>query len=136
VLLIGKSDGADGMVKSLGLSAALSIGLVGVALGQGWTKFDGQYVGQLVLAGIVDGNCMQPPSGALYPLTISGGAVRFKYVPRFDTVLIGKVEPNGNFKAGRRLKNGWVTMTGHIDGHNLTADIVSPSCNYTFKVTN
>jgi hypothetical protein len=29
-----------------------------------------------------------------------------------------------------------VTMTGHIDGHNLTADIVSPSCNYTFKVTN
>ena len=124
------------MLKSLGLGTALSIGLAGIALGQGASRFDGQYVGQLILAGIANGNCMQPPSGALYPLTIAGGEVRFKYVPRFDTVLTGKVESNGTFKAGRRLKNGWVTMTGHIDGHSLTADIVSPSCNYTFKVTN
>jgi hypothetical protein len=134
--LIGKSDGTDGMLKSLGPGVVLSIGLVGVALGQGWTKFDGQYVGELTLAGIVNGNCMQPPSGALYPLTVAGGQIRFKYLPRFDTVLTGKVEPNGNFKAGYRLRHGFVTMTGHIDGRNLTADIVSPSCNYTFKVRN
>jgi hypothetical protein len=134
--LIGNSDGTDGMVKSLGLGMVLSIGLVGVALGQGATKFDGQYVGELVLAGIADGNCMQPPSGASYPLTITGGQIRFKYVPRFDTILTGKVEPNGTFRAGRQLRHGFVTMTGHIEGRNLTADIVSPSCNYTFKVRN
>jgi hypothetical protein len=135
MLLLGKAMGW-GMVRSLAAGMALSIGVAGVALGQGLSRFDGQYVGELVLAGIASGNCMQPPSGALYPLTIAGGQVRFKYVPRFDTVLTGKVEPNGSFTAGRRLKNGWVTMTGHIDGHRLTADIVSPSCNYTFKVAN
>jgi hypothetical protein len=121
------------MVKSLGLSVALSIALAGAASGQGWNRFDGQYVGQLTLAGIVTGNCMQPPSGAIYPLTISGGQVRFKYLPRFDTTLVGKVEPNGNFRAGYKLRHGFVTMTGHIEGRSLTADIVSPSCNYTFK---
>ncbi|HWB51468.1 MAG TPA: hypothetical protein VG651_20325 [Stellaceae bacterium] len=124
------------MPKSLGRGLVLAVALGNAALAQGWTKFDGQYVGELTLAGIVEGNCMRPPSGALYPLTISGGQVHFKYVPRFDTILTGKVDQNGNFKAGRKLRHGFVTMTGHISGQNLTADIVSPSCNYTFKVRN
>ena len=30
----------------------------------------------------------------------------------------------------------FVQMTGHIQGNNLTADIVSASCNYTFQTRN
>lgn len=101
------------------------------------TQYDGQYVGQLTLAGIVSGDCTRPPSGAAYPLTIAGGQVRFKYVPRFDTTLTGTVDRNGNIKAARRLRHGMITMTGKIDAnHNLTAYIVSPSCNYTFQTGN
>jgi hypothetical protein len=29
-----------------------------------------------------------------------------------------------------------VQMTGRIEGNNLIASIVSPSCNYTFKTKN
>jgi hypothetical protein len=35
--------------------------------------------------GVIINDYTQPPLGALYPLTISGGEVRFAYVPRFDT---------------------------------------------------
>jgi hypothetical protein len=31
------------------------------------------------------------------------------------------------------LRKGFVQMTGHIQGNNLTAHIISPSCNYTFQ---
>ena len=125
------------MLKPFTLCCLLALGTAGMAWAQGMSQFDGQYVGQLVLAGIVDGNCMQPPSGALYPLTISGGEVRFKYVPRFDTELTGRIDPSGSFKALGKTKSGVVTMTGHISGYrNLTANIVSPSCQYTFQVTN
>ena len=124
------------MLGRWGLSLLLSTGLGSVALAQGTARFDGQYVGELTLTGIVSGDCTQPPAGSAYPLTISGGQVRFKYVPRFDTTLIGTVDEKGNFKAARRLRQGFVTMTGHIEGNNLTANIVSPSCNYSFQTKN
>jgi hypothetical protein len=121
------------MLKRLGLGVVLGMALGSVAWAQGATRFDGQYVGELTLTRIISGDCTQPPIGSSYPLSISGGQVRFRYVPRFDTILIGSVDANGNIKATRRLKSGLVTMTGHIDGTNLTASIVSPSCNYTFQ---
>jgi hypothetical protein len=117
----------------LGLGLLLGAGLGNVAWAQGSGKFDGQYVGELTLAGIINGNCTQPPPGAAYPLTISGGIVRFKYAPRFDTTLIGAVDGKGNFKASRTLRSGVINMTGHIEGNNLTANIVSPSCIYAFQ---
>ena len=120
----------------IGLATMLGAGLASVAWAQATTKFDGQYVGELTLTGIINGNCTRPPTGALYPLTISGGKVRFKYVPRFDTILSGTVDPGGSFKASRHLRSGYVTMTGQIQGTNLTASIVSPSCNYSFRVKN
>jgi hypothetical protein len=126
-------NGENGMLKWLGLGLLFGAGLGSVAWAQSSARFDGQYVGELTLAGIVNGDCTQPPPGSAYPLTISGGVVRFKYVPRFDTTLTGTVDQNGNIKAARRLKRGYVSMTGHIQGRNLTADIVSPSCNYTFR---
>ncbi|HXO02939.1 MAG TPA: hypothetical protein VN900_12845 [Stellaceae bacterium] len=124
------------MLKWLGLGLLLGAGLGSVAWAQGSAKFDGQYVGELTLTGIISGDCTRPPLGAAYPLTISGGVVRFKYIPRFDTTLIGKIDPNGSFKASRRLKSGFVSMTGRIDGENVTANIVSPSCNYSFQTKN
>jgi hypothetical protein len=124
------------MLGRWGLGFLLSAGLGSVAWAQGTARFDGQYVGELTLTGIVSGDCTQPPAGSAYPLTISGGQVRFKYVPRFDTTLIGTVDEKGNFKAARRLRQGFVTMTGHIEGNNLTATIVSPSCNYSFQTKN
>ena len=123
------------MVRWLGLGILLGAGLGSVAWGQNSAKFDGQYVGELTLTKAIN-DCTQPPQGALYPLTISRGEVRFKYVPRFNTTLTGKVSEDGMFKASARLRRGSVQMTGHIQGNNLTADIVSPSCNYTFQTKN
>jgi hypothetical protein len=114
----------------------LGAALDAVAWAQGSTKFDGQYVGALTLAGIINGDCTPPPTGARYPLSIAGGEVRFKYVPRFDTTLIGKVDANGTFKATARLTHGTASMTGRIQGTDLTAQIVTPSCMYSFSTKN
>jgi len=95
--------------------------------------FDGQYVGQLSLTSVVSGDCTEPPEGALYPFDVSGGIVRFKYVPRFNTVLSGYVHADGTFEATRRLRTGAIVMTGRIDGGSVTAEIRSPSCNYAFS---
>jgi len=118
--------------KRLGLGLLLGAALTHVASAQG-SRFDGQYLGKLTLTKVVAGDCTEPPLGALYPLKISRGQVEFKYVPRFDTILIGNVDEYGNFTAARRLRTGAVSMTGHVSGRNVTAYITSPSCKYTFQ---
>jgi hypothetical protein len=120
------------MLRWLGLGLLLGTGLGSVAWAQGSAKFDGQYMGELTLTKVIN-DCTQPPPGALYPLIISRGEVRFLYVPRFDTTLKGKVGENGIFKATARLRRGFVQMTGRVQGNSLTAYIVSPSCHYTFQ---
>ena len=124
------------MMKWLGLGLLLSTGLGSVAWAQGSAKFDGQYMGELTLTKVINGDCTEPPLGALYSLGISKGEVRFAYVPRFDTMLRGWVGENGIFKASARVRKGFVQMTGRIEGNNLRAKIVSPSCNYTFQTKN
>ena len=124
------------MLRCLGLGLLLGTGLGSVAWAQDLAKFDGQYMGELTLTKEMSGDCTTPPLGALYPLMVSRGDVRFKYVPRFNTTLSGTVDQNGIFKASARLRKGFVQMTGRIQGNNLTASIVSPSCNYTFKTKN
>src|ERR1700740_1915138 len=121
------------MLRLLGLGLVLGAALGSVGWAQGSTKFDGQYRGELTLTKEIKGNCTQPPLGSLYPLRIFRGEVQFVYVPRFDTTLRGKVDENGVFKASARLRHGSVQMTGRIRGNNITAYIVSPSCNYTFQ---
>jgi hypothetical protein len=121
------------MLKWQGVALLLGAMLANVAWAQGSTKFDGQYVGELTLTSVINGDCTNPPLGALYPLTISGGQVRFKYDPRFDTVLRGQVNEDGTFKATRLLRRGQITMTGHIQGNNISAYIKSPTCKYTFQ---
>ena len=121
------------MLRLLGLGLLLGTGLGSLAWAQGSAKFDGQYMGELTLTKVIEGDCTQPPLGALYPLRIFRGEVRFVYVPRFDTTLSGRVDENGMFKASARLRRGSVRMTGRIQGNNITAYIVSPSCNYTFQ---
>jgi hypothetical protein len=121
------------MLRLLGLGLALGAGLASVAWAQGSTKFDGQYRGELTLTKEIKENCTQPPLGALYPLRISRGEVRFVYVPRFDTTLKGTVNDNGVLTASARLKHGSAQMTGRIHGNRITAYIVTPSCHYTFQ---
>ncbi|MGH7065601.1 MAG: hypothetical protein ACREET_16115 [Stellaceae bacterium] len=121
------------MLERVGLGLLLSAAVAGTAAAQGSTRFDGQYVGVLRLTAVVSGDCAEPPRGGTYPLTISGGRVEFKYVPRFDTTLTGTVDTHGRFRASRRLRQGVVSMNGRIEGGNVTAHIISPSCNYTFK---
>lgn len=101
--------------------------------GQGGAAFDGQYVGELTLSRIIDGDCATPPLAAVYPLTVAGGRVEFKYVPRFSTVLVGQVDRNGNFSAAARARKGWVRMTGRLQGDRAEAEITSPSCAYRFR---
>jgi hypothetical protein len=129
-------NGKNGMLRWLGLGLLLGMGLGSVAWAQGSAKFDGQYMGELTLTKEISGDCTQPPSGALYPLTISRGEVRFVYRPRFGTTLIGKVNENGVFQASARLRRGFAQMTGRIQGNKLTAHLVSSSCNYTFQTKN
>jgi len=124
------------MLRWLGLGLVLAAGFGGVAWAQGLAQFDGHYMGELTLTSVISGDCTQPPLGSLYPLSISRGEVRFAYLPRFDTTLSGRVSPNGMFKASARLHRGVVQMTGRTDGYHLTAEIVSPSCNYTFQTKN
>src|SRR5215471_20753708 len=118
------------MLRLLGLNLMLGA-VASVAWAQGSAKFDGQYRGELTLTKEIKENCTQPPLGALYPLRISRGEVQFVYVPRFDTTLRGKVDENGMFTASARLRRGSVQMLGRIQGDRITANIVSPSCNYT-----
>jgi len=124
------------MLRCLGLGLLLGTGLGSVAWAQGSAAFDGQYTGELTLTKVINGDCTKPPLGALYPLTISRGEVRFSYRPRFDTTLSGRVDGNGILTASARVRKGFVRMTGRIQGRNLTAFIVSPSCNYTFRTKN
>ena len=114
----------------------LGAGVVGAAAAQGPARFDGQYTGELVLAKEKKGDCTRPPFGALYPLTVSRGEVRFSYVPRFATTLIGRIAADGVFRASARAKKGVVQMTGRIQGNSVTAEIASPSCTYTFQTRN
>ena len=129
-------NGKIGMLRWLGLGLLLGTGLGSAAWAQGSAKFDGQYMGELTLTKVINGDCTPPPLGAIYPLTISNGIVRFQYVPRFDTTLSGRINENGVFKASARLRRGFAQMTGRVQGTNLTASIVSPSCNYTFQTRN
>jgi hypothetical protein len=103
------------------------------ASAQGTSRFDGEYVGRLTLTALIQGDCTEPPWGALYPLRVSGGQVRFSYVPRFSTTLTGSVAANGSFRASAPTKLGPVEMTGQIQGNAVSAQIVSPSCRYTFQ---
>ncbi|HVB17389.1 MAG TPA: hypothetical protein VNF04_12700 [Stellaceae bacterium] len=109
--------------------------LAGLASAQGATPFDGQYVGDLTLTNVISGDCTKPPPASVYPLTIAGGKVRFVFVPRFDTTLIGKVDGKGNLQASARIRHGFIRMTGYIQGDKITAQIESPSCKYTFQAT-
>jgi hypothetical protein len=120
------------------LLAALlgGIALAPVASAQVTSRFDGEYVGELTLVELIQGDCTTPPLGALYPLSVSGGQVRFAYVPRFATHLIGSVAENGSFKATAPTKYGRVEMTGQIRGNTVRAQIVSPSCRYSFTTKN
>ena len=124
------------MLRRLGLGVLFGAGFGSMAWAQGLAKFDGQYIGELTLTKTITGDCTQPPLGSLYPLAISRGEVRFAYLPRFNTTLTGKISENGSFKATARLRRGVVQMTGRTDGYHLTADIASPSCNYTFQTRN
>lgn len=123
------------MIKRLGLGLLFATGLASAAGAQGATGFDGQYVGELTLSGVVNGDCTRPPLGATYPLTVADGIVRFKYVPRFDTTLVGRIDANGNFTATAQLHHGLATMTGHIRAGfgTVTANITTPSCEYAFR---
>jgi hypothetical protein len=126
-------NGKNRVLRLLGPGLLLATGIGSVAWAQRSAKFDGEYRGELTLTREIKENCTQPPLGALYPLRIFRGEVRFVYVPRFDTTLRGKVDKNGIFKASARLRHGSVQMNGRVQGNNITAYIVSPSCNYTFQ---
>jgi hypothetical protein len=124
------------MLRWLGLSLLLGTGFGSAAWAQASAKFDGQYMGELTLTKEITGDCTRPPLGALYPLTITGGVVRFVYRPRFGTTLSGKVNENGVLHASARLRRGFVEMRGRIQGNKVTARLVSPSCHYTFQSRN
>jgi hypothetical protein len=124
------------MLTRAGLGLVLAAAVASVAGAQGTGKFDGQYAGELTLTKIIDGDCTEPPRGALYPLTVSGGQVRFAYLPRFATTLTGTVAPDGTFDASARVKRGVVRMAGRIEGSRVIANLVSPSCQYRFRTRN
>ena len=121
------------MPGRLGLGALFAAALTSGAWAQGATAFDGQYMGELTLDRVVNGDCTTPPLAAVYPLTIAGGVVSFAYVPRFATTLTGRIDAKGAFKAAARVRGGAIRMSGQVRGDAVTATITSPSCDYTFR---
>jgi hypothetical protein len=121
------------MLKRLTPALLLAVALAGGTQAQEPNRFDGQYVGKLTLDKVLSGDCTRPPLGALYPLTVAGGRVEFKYLPRFDTILRGTIAADGSFTAAQRLRNGIVRMNGQIEANRVAATIRSPSCIYSFK---
>jgi len=126
----------SGRFGAVGLGLLFGLGIASITWAQGAARFDGQYMGELTLTKEISGDCTHPPLGALYPVTILRGEVRFVYRPRFGTTLVGRVDENGLVKASARLPKGFVRMTGQTDGRNLRAEIVSPSCRYLFQTKN
>jgi hypothetical protein len=120
-------------IRSLGLGLALAAGAISLALAQGSSRYDGQYVGALTLNKTIRGDCEPPPPGAQYPLRISAGTVTFNYLPRFSTTLLGTIDAAGNFAASAKIKNGTVQMKGRVQGQNVIAELLSPSCSYSFR---
>lgn len=120
------------MPRGLGPGLLLAIACGSAALAQGASRFDGDYVGTLTLVELIQGDCTTPPPGAVYPLNVSGGQVRFAYVPRFATTLTGRVAEDGSFRASAPTKHGRVEMSGRLRGNKVNAQIVSPSCVYNF----
>jgi len=120
-------------IRSLGLGLVLAGAVACLAAAQGSSRYDGQYVGTLTLNKLIHGDCEPPPPGAQYPLRVSAGTVSFDYLPHFSTTLIGTVDAMGNFVATTKIKHGTVQMKGRIQGQNVTAQLSSPSCSYTFK---
>ena len=126
--------------SGLGLLVAATLGVVMLgsiagarsAAAQGASGFDGEYTGTLTLVEVISGNCTPAPPGAVYPLSVSGGQISFAYDPRFDTVLTGNVAPDGTFQASAPTSLGPIKMTGQINGNQVNAQIVSPSCLYNF----
>src|SRR5947207_13321994 len=102
------------VLKGLGLGALLAAGVASLACAQGAAQFDGQYTGELRLARTFSGDCTEPPFGALYPLTIAGGEVRFPYLPRFATTLRVTIRKDGLFHAPALARKGDVHMSGHL----------------------
>jgi hypothetical protein len=125
------------LIRSLGpaLGLGLSLAAAGASLAaaQGSPRYDGQYVGTLILDKTIRGDCDEPPPGAQYPLSVSGGAVKFNYLPRFSTTLVGTVDAAGNFVALAAIKSGTIQMTGRIVGQRVIAKVLSPSCSYSFQ---
>jgi hypothetical protein len=125
--------------RVLGLILVIWFGGAGGAWAQQGNAavFDGTYMGELTLTRVVKGDCAPPAVGALFPLTVERGRVRFKYLPRFDTELTGSVRPNGAFVASARIKRGGageiVHMAGRIANGTVNARIKSPSCRYSFR---
>src|SRR3954454_7948683 len=126
-----------GLLLAMALGNAVpNVAWAQIAYPQAPSPFDGQYTGELTLVQVIDGDCTPPPFGALYPLTVSGGQVRFAYLPRFATTLTGSVAPNGSCTAAAPTKTGLVRMTGQIRGNAVRAQIESPSCWYNFATAN
>ncbi|MGE5271241.1 MAG: hypothetical protein ACM3JG_16395 [Thiohalocapsa sp.] len=121
------------MRRLLGLGLLFAGISAGAAMAQGAGAFDGQYVGELTLVRVIQGDCSKPPLGSLYPLTVAQNQVRFLYTPRFSTMLVGSVDRNGVISATARAHKGVVKMTGRIRGSSVAATILSPSCQYDFK---
>ena len=119
-------------VAMFGAAMLASLAAAQQAAAQGASRFDGDYVGTLTLVELIRGDCTTPPLGAVYPLTVSGGQVRFAYVPRFATTLTGRVAENGSFRASAPTRYGRIEMSGQLRGNKVSAQIVSPSCVYNF----
>jgi hypothetical protein len=120
-------------IRSLGLGLVLAAAAASLATAQGTSRYDGQYVGGLTLNKTIRGDCEPPPPGAQYPLKISAGTVTFDYLPHFSTTLIGTIDAAGNFLATTKIKHGAVQMKGRVIGEKVTAELMSPSCSYTFR---
>jgi hypothetical protein len=95
------------------------------------SQFDGRYVGQSTLTRGAPPTC-SPPGNTTW--TVTDGNVSHKYGVASITADVG---PDGSFSASEKYMHGrradFATMTGHIAGDALEADIEGYACKYHYS---
>ena len=100
------------------------------AAAQGASGFDGEYTGTLTLVAVTSGNSLLAVWGR-YPFRYPA-AGQLYLRPAVRHLITGNVAPDGTFQASAPTSLGPIKMTGQINGNQVNAQIVSPSCLYNF----
>jgi len=97
------------------------------------TKYDGTYVGGLILDASSRPDACSP-GNPNKPVTIKNGELSLLYNAANNTYLTGRVREDGSVDASGFLPSGSVALTAKVQGEMITGQAVSPNrCTYNLS---